>query len=263
MSSSSSQRSAGDPWLDGRPPHIPTDGRPLPDVCLLPGDPARVDLAASVLSDFEIIGTRREYRLGVGRYEGRSIAVCSTGIGGPSTEIAVVELSRLGVDTFIRVGGMGAIPAAIRPGTVTSVTRVLRDGGAARFYAPGTHPIAADADVVRALDESALELGEPALTPITALSCDSYYVGEGRPLPGLEQAASARLAEVLTGGADAMDMECETVFAVARALGRRYGATLSTHGNRETDEWLEDFEPTQLRMLRIACRAAARLSSGA
>ena len=47
------------------------------------------------------------------------------------------------------------------------------------------------------------------------------------------------------GGADAMDMECETVFAVARALGCRYGGILATHGNRATDEWLEDYEPAQ------------------
>lgn len=256
---STATRSAGDPWLDGKPPHIPTDGRTLPTVCLLPGDPGRVAMAASVLDDFEIIGEKREYRLGVGSYNGQQIAICSTGIGGPSTEIAVVELSRLGVTTFIRVGGMGAIPAEIPAGTITTVARALRDGGAARFYAPGDEPIAAHAEVVDALDAAARER-DLELTPITVLSCDSYYVGEGRSLPGLEKVAEARIAEVIERGADAMDMECETVFAVARALGRRYGAVLATHGNRATDEWLEDYEPVQRRMLEIACAAAAALS---
>lgn len=255
-------RTAGDPWLNGLPPHIPTDGRALPSVCLLPGDPGRVDLAADALDDFELVGNRREYRLGVGTRNGQAIAVCSTGIGGPSTEIAIVELSRLGVTTFIRVGGMGAIPADIRPGTITTVARALRDGGAARFYAEGDEPIAAHPEVLAALEAAATRAGD-SLIPITVLSCDSYYVGEGRSLPGLEEAAARRLAQVDALGADAMDMECETVFAVARALGRRYGAVLATHGNRTTDEWLEDYEGVQRRMLNVACDAAAALVAGA
>lgn len=228
-------------------------------MCLLPGDPARVSLASAVLEDFELIGEKREYRLGVGRFAGQEIAICSTGIGGPSTEIAIVELSRLGVTTFIRVGGMGAIPAGIVPGSITSVASALRDGGTARFYAKGDEPIPAHDEVLDALDAAAATHGE-ALTPITVMSCDSYYVGEGRSLPGLEKAAEERMADVLRRGADAMDMECETVFAVAKALGRRYGAVLATHGNRATDEWLEDYAPVQQRMLTIACEAAAMLS---
>jgi uridine phosphorylase len=67
------------------------------------------------------------------------------------------------------------------------------------------------------------------------------------------------MKEVLDRGADAMDMECETMFAVARALGRRYGAVLATHGNRITNEWLRDYEPIQRRMLEVAVTAAAEL----
>ncbi|PWB97969.1 nucleoside phosphorylase [Homoserinimonas hongtaonis] len=255
-----SARTAGDPWLNGLPPHVPTDGRVLPSVCLLPGDPGRVDMATDSLDDFELIGNRREYRLGVGARNGQPVAVCSTGIGGPSTEIAIVELSRLGVSTFIRVGGMGAIPAEVRPGTITNVERALRDGGTARFYADGDEPIPAHPEVLAALNAAATRTGD-SLTPITVLSCDSYYVGEGRSLPGLEAAAARRLEQVDALGADAMDMECETVFAVARALGRRYGAVLATHGNRTTDEWLEDYEDVQRRMLDLACDAAASLSA--
>lgn len=253
-------RSANDPWLNGRPPHIPTDGRTLPSVCLLPGDPDRVSLASAVLDDFELVGEKREYRLGVGCFNGQRVAICSTGIGGPSTEIAIVELSRLGVTTFIRVGGMGAIPAGIAPGSITSVASTLRDGGTARFYAKGEDPIPAHTEVLDALAAAAATHGE-ILTPVTVMSCDSYYVGEGRSLPGLEQTAAERLSDVVRRGADAMDMECETVFAVAKALGRRYGSILATHGNRATDEWLEDYAPVQHRMLTIACEAAAILSA--
>ncbi|WP_084344424.1 phosphorylase family protein [Microbacterium resistens] len=259
---SSSSRSAADPWLDGRPPHIPADGSPLPPVCLLPGDPARVSMSAPLFDEFEIIGSRREFTLGVGRYRGASVAVCSTGIGGPSTEIALIELHRLGVGTFIRVGGMGATSPDIEPGAITSVRRTFRDGGAARFYDDGTAPVDVDPAVAAALDVAAERRGE-RLTSVSVLSCDSYYVGEGRPVPGFEEAAQRRLAAAEQLGAEAMDMECETVYVIARALGARYGALLAAHGNRATDEWLEDYEPVQVRLLRIALDASVALTAGA
>ena len=37
------------------------------------------------------------------------MAVCSTGIGGPSAAIAMEELVECGADTFIRVGTSGGI----------------------------------------------------------------------------------------------------------------------------------------------------------
>ena len=253
------QATATDPWHGDRAVHVPARRGELPRVCLLPGDPARVDLAASILDDFRILGQNREFRLGRGTFAGADIAVCSTGIGGPSTEIAVVELCRLGVEVLIRVGGMGAIPADIAPGELTVVVDALRDGGAARFYVrdesnPRAHP-----DVVEALEEAGRGLGRPTRR-ITVMSCDSYYLGEGRPIPGWEDVAQARLDEIIARGADAMDMECETVFAVAAACGAKAGAVLATHGNRATDEWLDDYEPAQLTMLRVAAQAAADLA---
>ncbi|GAB3261542.1 hypothetical protein GCM10027562_25020 [Arthrobacter pigmenti] len=216
-------------------------------------------MAKATLNDFRIIGENREFRLGIGIHRGKKIAICSTGIGGPSTEIAVVELSRLGVQTFIRVGGMGAIPSEIQPGSITSVAYVLREGGAASFYDAGTDPLPAHASVLDALGAAARQYDE-SLTPVTVLSCDSYYVGEGRPLDGLEGLAEQRYAAIVAKRPDAMDMECETIFAVGKALGCRYGALLAAHGNRTTDDWLEDYEPVQQRMLKIACAAATTFS---
>jgi uridine phosphorylase len=80
----------------------------MPSV-LLPGDPDRVGKAASVLDSVFEIGRRREFQMARGTWRGTPITVCSTGIGGPSTEIAVVELANLGMKRGIRVGGMGAI----------------------------------------------------------------------------------------------------------------------------------------------------------
>ncbi|APU16816.1 MULTISPECIES: nucleoside phosphorylase [Actinoalloteichus] len=252
-------RSAADPWLNGRPPHLPISSEEgLPAICLLPGDPARVDRAGQVLDDFRLLGQNREFRLGVGRVGAVEVAVCSTGIGGPSTEIALVELARLGVHTVIRTGGMGALAAHIAPGDLCVVTTAVRDGGAAACYADPATPAQSSPEVSAALRAAAASAGE---TPhdIGVISCDSYYVGEGRPVPGLEGRAAARLAEIESRSVDGMDMECETVLVVGAALGLRVGGILVAHASRATDQWLEDYEPAQLRMLRVAVTAAGEL----
>lgn len=252
-------RSAQDPWLEGAAPHLPARAGALPPVCLLPGDPARVDLASEVLTDFDIVGSNREFRIGVGHVDGTPIGVCSTGIGGPSTEIAVVELARLGVTTVLRIGGMGALRRRIAPGAVCAVTRAAPGSGAAGQYAVWPESRTADDEVLGSLRAGAASLRIP-LTEVTVASTDSYYLGQGRPLPGLEQTAATRISALRRLGVDGIDMEAETVLTVGRALGLRAGALLVAHANRATDAWLEDYRPAQLAMLRLAAYSARSLS---
>lgn len=252
-------RSAQDPWQDGAAPHLPAKLGMLPPVCLLPGDPARVDLAAEVLADFDIVGNNREFRIGVGSLDGTPIAVCSTGIGGPSTEVAVVELAGLGVTTVLRTGGMGALTERIAPGSVCAVTRAVPGSGAAAYYATTPDGSTADDEVLASLRAGAASLGT-GLTEVTVASTDSYYLGQGRPLPGHRERAAERLSALHRLGVDGVDMEAETVLAVARAMGVRAGALLVAHANRATDDWLEDYRPAQLAMLRLAAHCARSLS---
>ena len=72
--------------------HLQISNDSLPEIALLPGDPARVYEIGECLSNVEEIGNNRDYITIVGTYKGLSLTVCSSGIGGPSTEIAVVEL---------------------------------------------------------------------------------------------------------------------------------------------------------------------------
>lgn len=250
-------RSAAHPWVGDRPPHIPAARGELPGVCLLPGDPARVDLCARVLDDFAVRGSNREFRVGVGRYTGAPVGVCSTGIGGPSSEIALVELAGLGVHTVIRIGGMGALRADLDPGTVGVVRRAAREGGAARHYLSDERPAEADPRVCDALCRAAEARGR-ASREITVLSADSYYLGQGRPLDGFADAAAQRLRTVHELGVDGIDMETETVLAVGSALGLAAGAALIVHANRASDAWLESYEDPQLDLIGIAAAAAVR-----
>ncbi|HRE29609.1 MAG TPA: hypothetical protein PK954_23405, partial [Anaerolineales bacterium] len=74
---------------------------------LLPGDPGRVPVMAGFLDDARLVSKNREYTIYTGSLSGQPVSVCSTGIGCPSTAIAVEELAAIGADTFIRVGTSG------------------------------------------------------------------------------------------------------------------------------------------------------------
>ena len=102
-------RSAAFPWLNGQPTHLPCGPGDVTPSVLLPGDPDRVAKAAGVLDRVVDLGRRREFQMARGHWRDTTITICSTGIGGPSTEIAVVELANLGMRTGIRVGGMGSV----------------------------------------------------------------------------------------------------------------------------------------------------------
>ena len=94
---------------DGRKHHVGLKKGEVGRYALLPGDPDRVELIASRFDNPKFLMRRREYTTWTGELDGVPVACTSTGIGCPSTAIAVEELADLGVDTFIRVGTSGSM----------------------------------------------------------------------------------------------------------------------------------------------------------
>ena len=64
------------------------------------------------------LASHREFTIWRAELDGKPVIVCSTGIGGPSTSIAVEELAQLGIRTFLRIGTTGAIQPHINVGDV-------------------------------------------------------------------------------------------------------------------------------------------------
>jgi uridine phosphorylase len=97
-------------------------------IALLPGDPGRVPhiAGAAPFTGARELAAKREYRTWIAYVGDRPVLVTSTGIGGPSTSIAVDELAQLGVRTFIRVGTTGAIQPDLEVGAVVFSTGSVR-----------------------------------------------------------------------------------------------------------------------------------------
>lgn len=212
--------------------HLKIKKKNISDRVLLPGDPSRVDLIGKFLSKFKIIANNREFRIGVGYYKDKKITVCSTGIGCPSTAIAVEELINIGVKYLIRVGTCGgAWKKDIPWGSVIIPTACVRDEGVTAEYIPSGFPAVADIDVVLSLQDSAIKNKQKYFVGINRTH-DAFY--------GSMQSVTKwgkYLLEKRWGNCDtpilSSDMETAALFVISSLRGVKAGAVLAVNSRPE------------------------------
>ncbi len=205
---------------------------------LLPGDPDRTDLISSLWDERRLVAHHREFKTYTGVYRGAPISVTSTGIGSPSAVIAVEELLRVGADTFIRVGTMGALHSSIKPGDLVIGLGAVRLEGASKEYIIPEYPALAHYEVVLALIEAAERLGVRYHVGIIA-STDTFYLGQSRPgFRGFMTPAAASLLPTLReSGVLGFEMEASAIFTVSSIYGARAGCVCAAIANRVTNEF--------------------------
>jgi uridine phosphorylase len=208
---------------DVRQYHIDVAPGEVSTVALLPGDPFRVPLIGEFLEDVREVAHKREHRTLVGTYKGRLITATSTGMGCPSTAIAVEELARVGVTSFIRVGSSAALQPHVRPGDLLVSEGALRlDGTTAAYVHPG-YPAVPDLEItVRLAAESqrlAAEAGVASYRGINATS-DAFYAE-----------TPALITELHDAGILNLEMEASAMYVVARQRGLRAAMVCACSSN--------------------------------
>lgn len=221
--------------IDGRQMHIQIKKGDIGRYVILPGDPARCEKIARYFDEPQQLAQNREYTLWTGSLDGVPVAVCSTGIGGPSAAIAMEELVECGADTFIRVGTSGGIVDEVKGGDIVIATSAIRQEGTSREYLPIEFPAAASFDIVLALKQAAEKLGYPHHVGVVQ-SKDSFY-GEIRPQC---QPIAADLKEKWSAwtaaGVLASEMEAAALFTAGAALHVRVGAVLNVLWNDDSEQ---------------------------
>lgn len=183
---------------------------------ILPGDPARVDRVAALLEQPEELMFNREYKSVRGLWKGRPVLIISTGMGGPSTVIAVEELARTGVRQMIRIGSCGALTPTLDLGDLVLVCGAVRDDGTSAGYLPAEYPAVPDLDLLNACRTAARRQQAPYQIGI-ARSHDCMYRDDN---PALYETWSRR-------GVIASDMETATMLVVGRLRGVRCASILN------------------------------------
>lgn len=250
--------SAENPKHNGLVPHLMCREEDVAEIVLLPGDPGRVLLFGSFCDEFRIAASNREYTIGKGTYKGVPVTICSTGIGAPSTEIAIVELVELGAKALIRVGGTGVMRPDIKCGDMVINTAAMRRGGASNFYAPAEYPAAASFEVVHCLTDACKSANVNYWSGY-CVSTGSFFAGQGRPAAGVQFHQDDLIDRYKTMRIINMEMEAETVFTLGSLFGVYAGSICAVHANRESDEWMQDFSGPQKQMCEIALESAVLL----
>lgn len=240
--------------------HLKIKPGDVPRYVLTPGDPGRVPVIGEAWDSYEEVAHFREYRTGRGKIDGVDIAACSHGVGGPSTDIAIVELSNCGADTFIRVGSCAALQPDIAPGDLVIATGALRLTGTVDAYVDKSYPAVANHEVTMALIQAAEDLGETYHLGLAA-SVDSFYAGEVNPMPnGFWQSKMETVIEDLTRAKVAnFEMEAATIFTLCQLFGFRGGMICSVGANRVTRERADSTDSIK-RCARVASRAVVILA---
>lgn len=213
--------------------NIRCSARNISEIVLLPGDPARAKrLGKEYFEKGKLISSYREFVAYTGYYKGQRLTVCSSGIGSPSTAMAVEELINLGAKIIIRVGTCGgALKKEIKAGSIIIPTATIREEGTTKEYLPPEFPAVADFEVVQALVESAQNLGFHYWVGINRTH-DAFY-GQSQ---NIKKWGSIYLNSRMKNWPYPLissEMECAPLFLIGILRGVKTAAVLAVNANPE------------------------------
>lgn len=204
------------------------------NLAILPGDPNRVKKIALLTDNPKYLSNNREFTIWSGEINKKPVIICSTGIGGPSTSIAVEELSQLGIRTFLRIGTAGSIQSHIQVGDLLVINAAVRCDGASRHYAPLEFPAVSNLSCSVALLKAAKSIGITTYCGIS-VSSDTFYPGQERL-----NTYSGHVISSLRGsmqewekmGVIGYEMESSTLFTMCASQGLKAGVIAGIVVNR-------------------------------
>src|SRR3984893_5863298 len=204
--------------------HIAVAPGEVSTVALLPGDPFRIPLIAEFLTDVTAVAHNREHLTMTGMYKGKKITATSTGMGCPSTAIAVEELARVGVRSFIRVGSSAGLQPQVKPGDLLVSEGSLRNDGTTAAYAHAGYPAVPDLRITLELERFARQIpateGTFAVHSGISVSDAAFYAE-----------TPAWISQLNSLGILNVEMEASAIYVVARLRGLRAGMICSCSRN--------------------------------
>lgn len=242
------------------------------------GDPGRVEMLSSLLSDIRVRKENREFRTVTGSYEGNEITIISSGIGTDNIDILINELDALAnIDlstgivkedpvslTFVRLGTSGGLRSDVPAGSCVMTETAIGFDGLIHFYEgydwlldniltsvlaeylewPDTlsFPYAVNASK----ELMALFQNENFIKGIT-ISAPGFYAPQGRRLrlETFDNEINNKLAEFSFRGRTISnyEMESSAIYGLSGLLGHKALTICVVIGNRVTGEFINDYKP--------------------
>jgi len=256
---------------------------------IIVGDPGRVEMLSSLLSDIRVRKENREFRTVTGSFEGNELTVISSGIGTDNIDILINELDALANInlstgeiredpvslTFVRLGTSGGLRSDIPARSFVLTETAIGFDGLIHFYEgydwlldniltsvlaeylewPDTlsFPYAVNAN------KELVEMfrNENFIKGIT-ISAPGFYAPQGRRLrlETFDNEINNKLAEFSFRGRTISnyEMESSAIYGLSGLLGHKAITICVVIGNRVTGEFINDYKPYVMDLAKIVMR---------
>lgn len=256
---------------------------------IIVGDPGRVEMLSSLLSDIRVRKENREFRTVTGSFEGNELTVISSGIGTDNIDILINELDALANInlstgeiredpvslTFVRLGTSGGLRSDIPAGSFVLAETAIGFDGLIHFYEgydwlldniltsvlaeylewPDTlsFPYAVNAN------KELVEMfrNENFIKGMT-ISAPGFYAPQGRRLrlETFDNEINNKLAEFSFRGRTISnyEMESSAIYGLSGLLGHKAITICVVIGNRVTGEFINDYKPYVMDLAKIVMR---------
>ena len=263
---------------DGSIFHLNLLPEDIADRIIVVGDPGRVDILASLLSEVRVRKENREFRTVTGYFENTEITIISSGIGIGNIDILINELDALvnidlktGISkeeprslTVIRLGTSGGLREDVPAGSVVLAETAIGFDGLLHFYEgydwildhllsdsltdylewPDTLSYPYSVNASRELVEMFSDEG--FLKGIT-ISAPGFYAPQGRRLrlETFDNEINEKLAQFTFRGRTISnyEMESSAIYSLCALLGHKALSICLVIGNRVTGEFVNDYKP--------------------
>lgn len=270
---------------DGSAFHLHLRPEELADKVILVGDPGRVDIAASLMTDIEFRHASREFVSITGKYNGKRITVLSTGIGTDNIDIVMTELDALANVDFntreikeekrsldiLRLGTSGAIHADIPLGSYVFSEISIGCDGLINWYADRDKVVLKDYEqalmkhvgwnehlttpyFVKAGEAMAEKFRDVAIYGMT-IAASGFYGPQGRVVR-LKLAMPDMLDKFESFRHDGkritnFEMEGSAIAGLARHFGHNAGTMCLIIANRHIGSSNPDYKPLIRDMIKL------------
>ena len=228
--------------------HINAKKGEIAKTVLMPGDPLRAKwIAEEFLTDVKQVNTVRNMFMYTGKYNGKEVSICGSGMGQPSIGIYSFELFKFyDVENIIRVGSAGAYIKELDLYDTVLATEAYSDSTAFNELVAGetNHVSYPSEDLNSKLAASAEKLGIE-INKTRVHSSDVFY-------------ASVSLEDrIAKTGADCVEMESGALFTNAKFLGKNAACLLTISDNLVTkaETSSEERQVKFKNMIKIALEA--------
>ncbi|WP_420320122.1 nucleoside phosphorylase [Flagellimonas sp.] len=278
---------------DGSVFHLHLQPGQVADTIILVGDPKRVDVVASFLSDIEYKIANREYVCTTGKFQGKRITVVSTGVGIGNIDIVMNELDALvNIDfetrevkkekqklNFIRIGTSGSLQKDIPVNSYVISEKSAGFDNLLYFYEDerkvvneefrrllrilvGEHSIFLNPYVVDASEKLLNQLNsEETFTGITITS-PGFYVPQGRELRLSKKMnnINQKLSDFEYHGYKITnyEMESSALYGLAKMLGHEAIAICLIIANRLNNQANENYRDKVKELIAYVLRKIAK-----